>query len=153
MKRTAASLVLLAATIAHGAPPAPHCTFARDPVIVCMKPDQAAAAWHMYGFNMRAAKDSNNRALLARANCTVIDHDAARHPILLDREGRLATQWGWTRVSLIDIDGNLGVWVANDYLHGSCEKWSDAAAQRDRELVGNHEQRPAPPAAPGSAFP
>jgi hypothetical protein len=137
MKRLAASLALLSTAVAGAAPAAaPHCAFARDPVITCNGPDQAAAAWHLYGFNMRAAKDSNNRALLARAGCSVTDHDAPRHPVLEARRGRLATKWGWTDVVLVDVDGYIDVWVAGGYLAGRCEKWSTEAGDRNKALAG-----------------
>ena len=142
MKRPAASLALLLVAAASAAPaPAPHCSFARDPVITCNGPDQAAAAWHLYGFDMRAVRDSNNRALLARAGCAVTDRDAARHLILESRRGRLATQWGWTGVSLIDIDGYIDVWVATPYLRGTCEKWSSEAGDRNKALLKINDPR------------
>ncbi len=135
MNRALASL-LIAAAAASDAAPAPHCTFARNPVITCNGPDQAAAAWHLYGFDMRAAKDSNNRALLARAGCSVTDHDAPRHGLLETQRGRLATKWGWTDVVLVDVDGYVDLWVAGGYLTGKCEKWSAEASDRNKVRAG-----------------
>ncbi len=154
MKRAAAFLMLSMGVAVEAAPAqAPHCNFVRDPVVVCYDPDRAAAAWHVYGFDMGAVKDSNNRALLARTGCFAIDHDAARHPVLLDREGRVPTRWGWTHVMLLDIDGNHGVWAAAAYVRGTCEKWSSAAEERDMKALGIYHEMPKPPQPPSAAFP
>lgn len=131
--------------------PAPHCHFAKAPVVLCESAPNAVAAWYLYGSNMRAAADSNNRELMRQAGCTVVLERAETHKVLENSSGRVASRWGWTRVALVTLDGRDLFHVAGNYLRGTCEMFSTHGARRDQGPLRPADPTPPRPAAePGA---
>lgn len=133
---------VFATAVGASAAPAPHCQFARAPVVLCETPANAAAAWHLYGFKRAAVTDSNNQELIRQARCAVVLDGASMHKLLENQSGRLATQWGWTRVAFLTVDGRDAFYVAGSYLRGTCERFSTAGAHRDERPLGPHDPTP-----------
>lgn len=130
---TVLSVACASAMGAGGPPPAPHCTFISEPVIMCSGARQAADAYHLYGSNLRAVLDTNNQRLLQEAGCHFAHGPHIRDFRILEFEnGRVATSHGWTNVAQVLVDGRYNFYVAGRYLRGTCERYSTQGSERDK---------------------
>lgn len=124
--KTLLAASLLAAQAAHAS-----CAL-KAPAVLCVNAKQAASAFHQLGTSEAAFNDTNNRQLLKEAGCTVGVGDVSKVKLLEMERGRVATEWGWTELVLLDVDGRYALYTSPAYVAGKCDRYTQEASERNR---------------------
>lgn len=123
-----------AAALITGSPASGHaeCAMAMPRAPACFDAESAALARRLAGPDAGGLGKDYVRALLNQRRCVNMSSvAAANEPIRVAARTRVATEEGWTPVLFLIVRnaayGESAVWVAADYMAGSCEPNSPPA--------------------------
>ena len=141
-------LVVAAASNASAAEANPsyptNCALKSVPAVLCLHPKTAAVMWAQVRNNWQIINDGNNLQLLIENQCTRVRQfkDIGRQVHAVTGRGKVATQYGWIEVQMIDIpNGGLPrMYIAANYLSGPSLPDSDFDAIE--AFIAKREKKP-----------
>ena len=100
-----------------------ECHLKTDNAIFCQAPKPAAHAFQALGFDAKKTNQSHNRQLMQEAGCgRPYGRKFKEASVRLVSKGEVATPDGWVSVSNVIVNDRDLLYVASDYIDGTCER-------------------------------
>jgi hypothetical protein len=117
-----------------------ECHFKTSNAIACTTPNAAAYAYQAFGFDIERTNHDYNVALMQQSFCgRSYGRNFKTVNIKLLSAGRIATPHGWVGVSSLEVNNDDLVYVASDYIAGTCEKFKPTVITNPGMSYGTRE--------------
>jgi hypothetical protein len=100
-----------------------ECHLKTGNAVFCQAPKPAAYAFQALGFDAKKTNLSHNRQLMQEAGCSrPYGRSFKEASVRLVATGRVATPDGWVSISNVIVNDRDILYVATDYIEGTCER-------------------------------